>query len=157
MKIFDRDENKYLNAKIITQHDLTEDVKFLKVRIDDNNIGISFEIAVIQYNDGTYLTTVNWDYEQPSSPEEITEYRWVDRWGQEAIFHNGLPIVNPFSLENVLTAAEAEREWNLKPPTVRSSCLRKRFRKNEARRSGRDWLVTVAGMERLYGPRPAVE
>ncbi|MCL6479882.1 MAG: hypothetical protein K6T65_16040 [Peptococcaceae bacterium] len=55
----------------------------------------------------------------------------------------------------VLTAAEAEREWNLKPSTVRASCLHGRFRPYEARRAGRDWLVTTDGMERLYGPRPS--
>lgn len=157
MKIYDRNENKYLNTKVIVQHDLAEDVKFLTVRAHLEDVGMSLEFAVIRYDDGAYFTTDSWTYQQPTSPKEITEFRWVNRWGQEAVFCNGLPVIYPSILENVLTAAEAEREWNLKSSTVRAACLHKRFNRKETRRSGRDWLVTVAGMERLYGPRPAVE
>lgn len=154
MKIYDRDEKKYLNAKVVAQHNLTEDAKLLMVNIFHDDYGISLEFAVIQYSDGAYFTTDDWTYQQPTSPKEITDYQWVDHWGQVAEMVDGLPVISSHILKNVLTAAEAEREWNLRPPTVRSSCLHKRFRPNEARRSGRDWLVTVAGMERLYGPRP---
>lgn len=154
MKIYDRDEKKYLNVKVIAKHELTEDVKFLTVRAYLGDTDMTFEFAVIRHDDGAYFTTDDWTYQQPVSPKEITDYRWVDRWGQVAEMVDGLPTISSHTLEKVLTAAEAEREWNLRPPTVRSSCLHKRFRPNEARRSGRDWLVTVAGMERLYGPRP---
>lgn len=155
MKIYDRDEKKYLNTKVVARHDIAEDVKFLIVRANIDDTDMTFNFAVIQYDDGTYFTTdEDWFYQQPTSPKEITDYQWVDRWGQVAEMVDGLPAISSHTLKKVLTAAEAEREWNLRPPTVRSSCLHKRFRSSEVRRSGRDWLVTVAGMERLYGPRP---
>lgn len=45
------------------------------------------------------------------------------------------------------------------PITVQQACsgYRKslpRFTSDEARKAGRIWLVTRAGMERLYGPEP---
>ncbi|KJR97978.1 MAG: hypothetical protein VR68_11790 [Peptococcaceae bacterium BRH_c4a] len=157
MKIYDRNENKYLDAKVIARQDLAKNVKFLTVRAYFECYGVPIEFVVIQYSDGVYFITNDWISDQPTSFKEITNHRWVDRWGQDAEIVDGLPAISSHILKRVLTAAEAEREWNLKPPTVRSSCLHKRFRKEEARRSGRDWLVTVAGMERLYGPKPVTE
>lgn len=61
-------------------------------------------------------------------------------------------IKNP--LECVFTAAEAAERWYLSVSTVRNACLAGRFLINEARKSGKTWLVTRAAMERLYGPRP---
>lgn len=54
----------------------------------------------------------------------------------------------------VYTAAEAETVWGLGPSTVRAACQKGRFAPHEARKSGGTWLVTKAGMIRLYGPKP---
>jgi hypothetical protein len=157
MKLYNHKKGKYFNVKIISQHDISKDVKLLLAQDDSGDISIEF--AIVYYIDGTYFVTDSWTWleKQPTSFEEIAKYKWIDHWGQEAIMQDGLPVICPFALESVLTAAEAEREWNLKPSTVRAACLHERFRKEEARRSGRDWLVTVAGMERLYGPMPSVK
>ena len=60
-------------------------------------------------------------------------------------------------LEEVMTAAEAAEKWGLNARTIQQSCTGykgapPRFAENEARKAGRIWLVTKAGMERLYGP-----
>lgn len=62
--------------------------------------------------------------------------------------------MNP--LKEVLTAAEAAEKWGLSPITVRQACTgykkaTPRFTENEARKAAGTWLVTRAGMERLYG------
>ncbi|WP_432643348.1 helix-turn-helix domain-containing protein [Acidaminococcus sp.] len=61
------------------------------------------------------------------------------------------------ALEEVMTAAEAAEKWGLNARTVQQSCTGykgalPRFTEEEARKAGRIWLVTKAGMERLYGP-----
>lgn len=61
-------------------------------------------------------------------------------------------------LNEVLTAAEAAQLWNLAPITVRQACTGyakapAKFTSEEARKSGKTWLVSVAGMTRVFGNR----
>ena len=71
-------------------------------------------------------------------------------------------MVKSFSaraLEEVMTAAEAAELWGKDPSTVQNACsgYRKsppRFLPTEARKAGRIWLVTRAGMRRVFGPKP---
>jgi hypothetical protein len=63
------------------------------------------------------------------------------------------------ALEDIMTAKEAAERWGLAPITVRQACTGykkapPRFTDKEARKSAGTWLVTRAGMERLYGPEP---
>lgn len=60
-------------------------------------------------------------------------------------------------INEVMTAAEAAEKWGKAPITVQQACsgykgAASRFTPEEARKAGRIWLVTRAGMERLYGP-----
>ncbi len=54
-------------------------------------------------------------------------------------------------LENVMTFPEACKRWNLGESTLRKAAFSGRFTENELRKSGKTWLVTYAGMKRLYG------
>lgn len=61
-------------------------------------------------------------------------------------------------LNQVLTATEAAQMWNLAPITVRQACTGyakapARFNSTEARKSGKTWLISVDGMERVFGNR----
>ena len=60
-------------------------------------------------------------------------------------------------INEVMTTSEAAERWGLSIETVKKACqgqrgLPPRFQSDEFRKSGRTWLVTRAGMERLYGP-----
>lgn len=62
-------------------------------------------------------------------------------------------------LREVMTVAEAAERWGKDVRTIRQSCsgykkAPPRFRQDETRQSGRTWLITKTGMERLYGPEP---
>ena len=57
-------------------------------------------------------------------------------------------------LQQVMTFPEACKRWNLGESTLRKAALSGRFTEDEARKSGKSWLVTRAGMERLYGKEP---
>ena len=57
-------------------------------------------------------------------------------------------------LQNVMTFPEACKRWNLGESNLRKAALSGRFTEDEARKSGKSWLVTRAGMERLYGKEP---
>lgn len=52
-----------------------------------------------------------------------------------------------------MTAVEAGELWGLGTSTVKRACQTGRFLPWEARKSGGTWLVTTAGMERVYGKR----
>lgn len=52
-------------------------------------------------------------------------------------------------LFSVYTTREAEKIWGLAENTVNKWCNRGKFYENEARKSGKVWLVTRNGMNRL--------
>lgn len=61
-------------------------------------------------------------------------------------------------LNEVMTATEAAELWNLAPITVRQACAGyvkapAKFTSTEARKSGKTWLISVAGMTRVFGNR----
>ncbi len=60
-------------------------------------------------------------------------------------------------LQSVMTATEAANRWHKASVTIRQACTGyekapARFKSDEARRSGSTWLITVAGMQRVFGP-----
>lgn len=65
-------------------------------------------------------------------------------------------------IDEVMTAKEAAARWDLHKETVKRACLGQkgyppRFNEGEFRKSQGTWLVTRAGMERLYGKEPTKE
>lgn len=64
------------------------------------------------------------------------------------------------ALNEVMALEEAAERWNKSTDSLRQSCIERQGRPPrfkigiEARQSKRIWLVTRAGMERLYGPEP---
>lgn len=61
-------------------------------------------------------------------------------------------------LDNVYTISEASDLWEIPHMTLKSACAGQRgcpprFKPWEMRKSGRVYLVTRAGMERLYGKK----
>ncbi len=56
--------------------------------------------------------------------------------------------------EDVMTTEEASYIYHRTAHTIKQACLSGRLRENECRKSGKNWLVTRAGMERLYGKEP---
>lgn len=60
-----------------------------------------------------------------------------------------------FELDDIMTTQEAGERWNVPADSIKQCCLKryanKQFTDGEARKSGKMWLVTRQGMERLYG------
>lgn len=61
------------------------------------------------------------------------------------------------NFEDVMTTAEAAERWGVSATTIKLYCLgtknqSPKFNKNEYSKSGKVWLVTKAGMERVFGP-----
>lgn len=58
-------------------------------------------------------------------------------------------------LDDVMTTQEAGERWYVPADSIKQCCLKryanKQFTDDEARKSGKNWLVTRQGMERLYG------
>ena len=62
------------------------------------------------------------------------------------------------TINDVLTASEAAKMYGLDESTLRRACTGQkgyppRFTDEECRKSGRIWLITRAGMERVYGSK----
>jgi len=58
-------------------------------------------------------------------------------------------------LNRVLTLNEAAARWKLADgATIRKAIERKRFNLLEIRKSGSIWLISLDGMERVFGPEP---
>lgn len=60
------------------------------------------------------------------------------------------------TIDDVMTTTEAAERWGVAIVTIKKACvgqkgLPPRFKEGEFRKSGHAWLVTKAGMERLYG------
>lgn len=63
------------------------------------------------------------------------------------------------TLKDVMTIKEAAELWGRPVATIKAACMGQkgyppRFRPDECRQSGSIWLITRAGMERLYGKQP---
>ena len=56
-------------------------------------------------------------------------------------------------ITDTMTAAEAAIVWGLDRSTVKKACQQGRFTTEECRKSGKNWIVTTDGMERVYGRR----
>ena len=58
-------------------------------------------------------------------------------------------------LDDVMTTQEASERWGIPADSIKQICLgrskTKRFTELEHKKSGKSWLVTRQGMERLYG------
>lgn len=59
-------------------------------------------------------------------------------------------------INEVVTLSEASQRWGIPQITLKNACAGQkgyppRFTLDECRKSGRTWLVTRQGMERLYG------
>ena len=59
-------------------------------------------------------------------------------------------------IDEVMTIVEAAGRGHVSPNTLKSACRGQkgyppRFSREESRQSGRVWLITRSGMERLYG------
>lgn len=50
----------------------------------------------------------------------------------------------------LLTPAEAAQIWKLNESTIRYAILNGKFRPNEACKFGKQWIVTVSGMARVF-------
>ena len=60
------------------------------------------------------------------------------------------------TLDDIMTTAEAAERWGIAQTSVKQLCTGAqgrppRLTAEECKKSGRTWIVTRAGMERLYG------
>ena len=59
-----------------------------------------------------------------------------------------------FELDDVMTTQEAPERWNVTADALKQNCrgrVKNGFKEGEFKKSGKMWLVTRQGMERLYG------
>lgn len=59
-----------------------------------------------------------------------------------------------FELDDIMTTQEAAERWNVTADSLKQNCrgrVKNGFLEGEFRKSGKMWLVTRQGMERLYG------
>lgn len=62
-----------------------------------------------------------------------------------------------FELDDIMTTQEAAERWNVTADALKQNCrgrVKNGFKEGEFRKSGKNWLVTRQGMERLYGEEP---
>jgi hypothetical protein len=88
MLVYDFSANKMVEVMELNRQ-TAGDASLVDVELRDENGGVRF--AVIEYPDGVIFTPWDWQGQQPKSPDEIEEYKWVDDKGNEAIMLNGLP------------------------------------------------------------------
>lgn len=75
--------------------------------------------------------------------------------GKDEIERQFIKLATNPKIGAIITASEAAQLWGLDSSTVKKACQQGKFSDHEARKSGGTWLVTVEGMERVYGPKPA--
>lgn len=64
-----------------------------------------------------------------------------------------------FELDDIMTTQEAAERWNVTADALKQNCrgrVKKGFLEGEFRKSGKMWLVTRQGMERMYGKEPCL-
>lgn len=95
-----------------------------------------------------------WDGIKYALEEGIVEYVAMpgDKFPGQIVYRLRLK----YAVRNVMTATEAADRWGVGAATVNHACAGQhgyppRFTDEECRKSKGTWLVTKAGMERLYG------
>ncbi len=68
--------------------------------------------------------------------------------------HLRFEAVHKADIYRYLSSKEAGEIWDRHPATIRDACAIGRLYPWECRKMPGGWNVSVAGMERLYGPRP---
>ena len=64
-----------------------------------------------------------------------------------------------FELDDIMTTQEAAERWNVTADSLKQNCrghVKNGFKEGEFKKSGKMWLVTRQGMERLYGKESAL-
>lgn len=59
-----------------------------------------------------------------------------------------------FELDDIMTTQEAAERWNVTADSLKQNCrgrVKNGFKEGEFKKSGKMWLVTRQGMERVYG------
>ena len=59
-----------------------------------------------------------------------------------------------FELDDIMTTQEAAERWGVTADSLKQNCIgrvKNGFKDGEFKKSGKNWLVTRQGMERLYG------
>ena len=59
-----------------------------------------------------------------------------------------------FELDDIMTTQEAAGRWGVTADSLKQNCIgrvKNGFKDGEFKKSGKMWLVTRQGMERLYG------
>ena len=59
-----------------------------------------------------------------------------------------------FELDDIMTTQEAAERWNVTADSLKQNCrgrVKNGFKEGEFKKSGKMWLVTRQGMERIYG------
>ena len=75
-----------------------------------------------------------------------------DKWGT----YRFVPDYRRPVLDEVMTISEASERYGVPVTTIKSACAGQKgnpsaFTEYECRKSGKTWLITKAGMDRLYG------
>lgn len=55
------------------------------------------------------------------------------------------------TLNDVLTIPEASAEWKITEDKIKRYAREGKFLEGEARRAGKNWLITRDGMSRIFG------
>jgi len=55
---------------------------------------------------------------------------------------------------DVLSVPEASEEWGVCVDVIKKNARAGKFLPTEARRAGKNWIITRQGMERVFGPKP---
>ena len=59
-----------------------------------------------------------------------------------------------YELDDIMTTQEAAERWKVTADSLKQNCrgrVKNGFKEGEFKKSGKMWLVTRQGMERLYG------
>lgn len=65
-----------------------------------------------------------------------------------------------YELDDVMTTEEAGMRWGKTADSIKQVCMgrvKNGFHAHEFKKSGKMWIVTRQGMERLYGPEKEVK
>ena len=125
-------------------------IKDVELVYEDGEVVFDADIEV-EIDEDTGEKTVSWAYAKEDVPHPNWNLKTGDRFDPgdsiniDELFETDLDT----PLDQVFTAREAEQLYGLATNTVAKWCQRERFLPDEYKKSGRTWLVTKKGMDRL--------
>ena len=127
-----------------------------ELKLNESLASAGYSHPAVSFNPNYPQETCRYFYLLDSKISDYVEYR--DHYWKEFLYtilggreRLESSLLSMAALAEICTITEAAKRWKIPPSVIEDSCHQGKFFQNEARQSGEIWLISGAGMRRVFG------